>query len=127
MAVFAVAIRLDPYRGGKVWLEGTHRQLNLPECTFKSLTGKPCPTCGMTSSFALLVRGDLANSLQANAAGTVMALFLLAFAPWCLASAWKGRLLFVRSLEGATLRLMGTLLLLAFVRWGLVLVSDWGG
>ena len=49
----------------------THRQLGLPPCTFKEMTGLPCPSCGMTSSFALLVRGDVMNSLRANAVGTL--------------------------------------------------------
>ena len=34
---------------------GTHQQLGLPPCNFVTLTGYPCPACGMTTSFALLV------------------------------------------------------------------------
>lgn len=42
------------------WLEpsatghGTHTQLGLGQCTFLSLTGYPCPMCGVTTTFALL-------------------------------------------------------------------------
>ena len=86
VAVFAVALRLDPYQDGKVWLEETHRQLGLPECTFKSITKLPCPSCGMTSAFALLVRGDLWNALRANAVGAGLALLGAAFVPWALIS-----------------------------------------
>ena len=31
----------------------------MPPCNFVLMTGKPCPSCGMTTSFALLVRGDI--------------------------------------------------------------------
>lgn len=35
---------------------GTHQQLGLPPCFFHKLTNIPCPTCGMTTSFAYTVR-----------------------------------------------------------------------
>src|SRR5215475_13498262 len=70
LAVFVVAIWIQPYdEEGHAELLATHRQLGLPECSFKVMTGKPCPSCGMTTSFALLVRGDLANSARANWVG----------------------------------------------------------
>src|SRR5690349_4956098 len=78
-AVFAVALGLDPYRDGRVWLEETHRQLGMPACSFRKLTDLPCPSCGMTSSFALFVRGDIVHSLEANAAGTLLATMALLF------------------------------------------------
>lgn len=119
--IVLVAARLDPYQGGKVWLAETHKQLGLPSCHFKFLTGLPCPSCGMTSSFALLVRADVWNSLQANACGTLLAAFLFVLFPWSLASAVYGRFLLVRNLEGLILRLLTIFLVLMFVRWGLVL------
>jgi len=123
VGVFALAILLNPYKNGRVWTEGTHRQLGLPPCTFKELTGVPCPTCGMTSSFALLMRADLVHSLQANAAGTLLALFLLFLIPWSVASALRGRLLFFRSLEAVLLRAAIVLLILMLARWGFVLLE----
>src|SRR5262245_38230563 len=65
--LFSVAIWLDPYdAAGKARTIETHRQLGLPECTFKNLTGKPCPSCGMTTSFSLLIHGDPVNAWKAN-------------------------------------------------------------
>ena len=121
IAVFVVALRLDPYQGGRVWLEETHRQLMLPPCTLKSLTNLPCPSCGMTSSFALLVRGDLWHSLQANFVGTALAVIGLAMIPWTLVSAIRGRWLFLRTIETYAVRLVVVFFVTMFVRWGVVL------
>jgi uncharacterized protein DUF2752 len=126
MAVFFVAVRLNPYHpdGSPMRME-VHRQLNLPPCTFKDTTGLPCPSCGMTTSFALLVRGDVGNSLKANAVGTLLAVFCLFLIPWSLASVLLRRPLFLRSLERAftvcILVFLGAMLL----RWLVVLGWAW--
>jgi hypothetical protein len=122
VAGFVLAYRLNPYKDGKVWYEETHTQLRLPPCTFKWVTGLPCPSCGMTSSFSLLVHGDLWNSLLANAVGTLLALFLMAVIPWNLACAVRGRWVGVRSLESALLRVVLVFFTLLLVRWGLVVL-----
>jgi hypothetical protein len=126
IAVFVIAFHLDPYRpDGTPRRMETHRQLNLPPCTFKEATGLPCPSCGMTTSFALLVRGDLVNSLRANAVGTLLAVWCLEVIPWALASAVRRRPLFLRSMERAftvcILVFLGVLLL----RWLVVIAWAW--
>jgi hypothetical protein len=123
VGVFALAIWLDPYKDGRVWLEGTHQQFGLPQCTFKDVTGLPCPSCGMTSSFALLMRADILRSLQANAVGTGLALALLITIPWCLASALRGRLLFIRSVEWVLLWFVIILTTSLLFRWLIVLAD----
>ncbi len=122
VAVFALAFWLNPYKDGKVWLEETHRQLGMAPCTFKFLTGLPCPSCGMTSSFALLVRADLWHSVQANFVGTLLALFCLALIPWSLISACTGRLAWIRSFEFVLVRLVVGFLALLLLRWAIVLL-----
>src|SRR6185312_12826777 len=46
MLVVARGLEPDP-RGF-----GTHTQLGLWPCAFRATTGRSCPTCGMTTSFA---------------------------------------------------------------------------
>jgi hypothetical protein len=124
--VFWVALRLRPYdkKGVPLRLE-THRQLGLPPCTFYEVTGKPCPACGMTTSFSLLMHGDVVGSLRANSVGTLLALFCLAYIPWAALSVARGRALFVRALDRALMLVVITLLVLLMLRWGVVLASGW--
>jgi hypothetical protein len=121
VAVFAIAWHLDPYQGGKPWRMETHTQLGLPPCTFKTLTGLPCPSCGMTTSFALLVRGDLWHSLQANWVGTILALLWMAIIPWSVVSAIWGRPWLILSIEQVLTKLVIGFVVLMLLRWFIVL------
>jgi hypothetical protein len=128
VAVFTIAVLLNPYNpDGTPRKMATHTgpPLNLPECTFKHMTGLPCPSCGMTTSFALLMHGDPLNSLRANWVGTGLALFCLALIPWALASVWLRRPLLVVSLEKALTISVVTFLVVMLLRWGIVLLLIW--
>ena len=70
LAVLPVAAKLQPSPNGL----GSHRQLGLQECQFESRTGIPCPTCGMTTSFAHFVRGQILASFWVQPMGTILAL-----------------------------------------------------
>ena len=50
-------------------LTGLHTRLFLPPCLFLSITGLPCPFCGLTTSFALLTHGALGRAFMANPSG----------------------------------------------------------
>jgi hypothetical protein len=123
--VFGIARWLNPYENGRPRRMETHLQLGLPPCNFRILTGLPCPSCGMTTSFALLVRGDLENSLRANAVGTLLAVFCVVLIPWGLACAVSGRTLFVVSLERTVMWIVIGFLVLMLIRWGIVLCLGW--
>lgn len=126
ITVFAIAAWLNPYRAdGQALRMESHRQLGLPPCTFKVMSGLPCPSCGMTTSFALLIHGDVWNSLRANAVGTMLATFGLIFVPWSLASVICKRSLFIYSMEKALMVLIGGFVTLMLVRWVIVLALTW--
>ena len=127
IVVFIVAISLDPYDSddGGPRRMGTHMQLGLPDCNFKSIAGVPCPSCGMTTSFSLLMHADVWNSMKANFAGTALCAFGLIFVPWAFASAFCGRFVLVRRLEMLIFRLAIIFLVLLFGRWGIVLLMEY--
>src|SRR4051812_20431776 len=122
-AVFAAAAWIRPYDdAGNPRSMATHTQLGLPECSMVQATGKPCPACGMTTSFALLVHGDVWNSLKANWVGTLLAVFWLALIPWGVVSACRGRLVVVRNADLFATVAVGVTLTLMVGRWGWILL-----
>jgi len=60
---------------------GTHTQLGLPACPWPASVGGPCPTCGMTTSFAFAAHGQFGRSFTTQPFGFVLAL-LTAAAFW---------------------------------------------
>src|SRR5262245_12089537 len=124
--VFAVAFYLNPYDAdGKPRTMATHTQLGMPPCNFVILAGKPCPSCGMTTSFALLVRGDVSASLRANWAGTLIAILWALTMVWAVASGIKGRALFIPRGRGELVltACVGVVLVLMLTRWVGVLIG----
>ena len=121
--VFYLATRVKPYGSdGTPMRMASHQTLGLPACRFQDLTGMPCPSCGMTTSFALLVRGDVLNSMRANWVGTGLAVFCLVFIPWSVVSTLRGRFLWVRNVEATLAFLVGLFTVLMLGRWGVVLL-----
>ncbi|MCE9561340.1 MAG: DUF2752 domain-containing protein [Planctomycetes bacterium] len=124
--VFAAAFWVNPYNAdGTPRARATHTQLGLAPCQFLSATGRPCASCGMTTSFSLLVRGDVAGSLRANWAGTVIAVLWAVALPWAVLSAARGRLLFVPLGRGevALTACVGVVLAVMLGRWALILAG----
>jgi hypothetical protein len=131
-AVLTTAVLLNPYYkddpnhpDGTPRTMETHRQLGLPPCSFKTMTGLPCPSCGMTTSFSLLMHGDIWNSLQANAVGTLLALACVLFVPWSLASVFMARPMFVRTVEKPLMFGIVALVTLMLIRWVIVVIMIW--
>jgi len=79
LTILCIAALLTPSRRGF----GTHTGLGLPQCEFLARTGIPCPSCGMTTSFAWFVRGHLLRSFYVQPMG-----FILAGLAYC--SFWGG-------------------------------------
>jgi len=73
LAPLVLARLLAPSPSG----HGTHVQLGFLPCTFRVVTGIPCPFCGMTTAFSWMVRGNLINALHVNPAGAILCAMLL--------------------------------------------------
>ncbi|MDC0935378.1 DUF2752 domain-containing protein [Pirellulales bacterium] len=87
LCLLALARGLTPSPAGR----GTHEQLGLAPCWILQRTGVPCPSCGMTTAWAHVVRGELRQAVRANVGGTIAAIAALFAAPWLVASAIRGR------------------------------------
>ncbi|MBV8269587.1 MAG: DUF2752 domain-containing protein [Planctomycetaceae bacterium] len=118
VGVLGVARQLEPDPRGF----GTHTQLGLAPCAFALVTGHPCPTCGMTTSFAWFARGRFDRSWRANPAGSVLALTCVALIPWLLAGAARGRPPGFRSLDRPLIGLVVATVALSLVSWILRLI-----
>jgi len=114
VAIFVIATQLPPDRKGF----GTHRQLGLSACRFRQFTGLNCPQCGMTTSFAHIVRGQAAEAWRANPCGIPLALVLGgAILPWCVVAAVTGRSVFTDRPEWTVVQLAGMYVLFATGIW----------
>jgi hypothetical protein len=70
LTVLILAASIRPSTAGV----GSHHQLKMARCGMLERTGIPCPTCGMTTSYAWLVRGNVAASLYVQPMGTFFGL-----------------------------------------------------
>ncbi len=70
LSVMVTAFILKPNAQG----HATHTQLGLPPCGWATFFHKPCPTCGMTTSFALAARGRFWDSFRTQPAGFLIAI-----------------------------------------------------
>jgi hypothetical protein len=122
--LLGTASQLEPDPRGM----GTHQQLGLGRCTFVRLWGIGCPSCGMTTSWAHVMNGDLRAAAGANVAGLVLALLAMVSIPWMLASAARGQWWYLRPKAGLLLPLLVMLMAIAVCdwcrRWGLELALD---
>jgi hypothetical protein len=53
--------------------------IQLPRCGFKTITGLPCPTCGITRTIIALSRGDVDRALFFNPLVAIAAGFCLIY------------------------------------------------
>jgi len=74
--VLGIAVWLEPETKGF----GTHQQLGLGGCTMLSLTGYPCPMCGMTTTFTHMAHLQPVEALTTQPFGVLLFLGTLATA-----------------------------------------------
>lgn len=76
-AVLFIARLLQPSPLGV----GTHEQIGLPPCPFLHLTGLPCPSCGLTTSFAHAARLHFYEALITQPFGLIIFCFTVLSIP----------------------------------------------
>lgn len=69
LALLSLAAWLTPNPAG----HGTHAQLGLVPCGWVVAFDKPCPTCGMTTSFAHAANGHFLSALHAQPLAALLA------------------------------------------------------
>ena len=121
VSLLAVAAWLRPSPQGL----GTHQQLGLPPCTMRVVLHLRCPSCGMTTSWSRLMRGNLVGSVQANAGGALLALTALVTGPWLAASGLMGRWLWGPPHEFTVLGITGLVVAVTLADWCLRLGMGW--
>ena len=109
---------------------GTHLALGLQPCLSERRFGIPCPTCGMTTSFAYFVRGQLLPSLYVQPMGTVLAFSSAMVFCAALYEVVTGRAIhrLLRMVQGGYYLWVGFGLLIAAWAWKIVIhVTGHGG
>ncbi|WP_435017089.1 DUF2752 domain-containing protein [Tundrisphaera sp. TA3] len=128
LALVGWAVALVALLGVARWLQpdpkgfGTHTQLGLWPCAFRATTGRPCPTCGMTTAFAWFTRGEWGQSWRANPAGFLLVPTCIALIPWTVAVAARGRAFGSRTLETPLIYLAVATVALTVISWSVRLV-----
>lgn len=118
LAVLVTATQLRPDENGV----GTHRQLGMHPCGMLTLTGVPCPTCGMTTSFTHLLAGNVWRSFVTQPAGFLMAI-IAAVAVWIgFYSAITG-LPGPRHFRSPSLRQVIVIFAIVLLAWGWKIIS----
>ncbi len=101
---------------------GTHQQLGLPPCSTRILFDLRCPACGMTTSWAHLMRGQVVQAATANVGGCLLGFMALATVPAAAWMAARGDRPGTRTVMGVAIGLLATLAV-TLVDWALRLAA----
>ncbi len=83
--VLGVARGLHPSLAGV----GTHLQLGLPPCRFLLVLGIPCPSCGLTTSFAFAAHLQFGQAFLASPFGLLLFFTTVLAIPASCLQLWK--------------------------------------
>lgn len=103
---------------------GTHQQLGLPPCSLRQIARIRCPSCGMTTSWSHMVRGQVVEAFQANSGGALLALAAAVGGPWSIASGLLGRWLGGTPNEWTFAGISVGIMVITLIDWG---VRLWWG
>jgi len=97
IGLFGLGVLLFGLLAAAAWLKpnpaglGTHTQLGLPGCTMYTLVGIRCPGCGMTTSWAHMMKGDLTSALRTNVGGVLLCFLAAGVFPCLIWMSIQGR------------------------------------
>lgn len=119
IATLATARHLVPDPRGY----GTHVQLARGPCLFNQITGIPCATCGMTTSFAHATRLQMDKAFAAQPFGALLCVLMAALVPPAIVFLIRGR--------GPALRIpsdwaLGAVLVFLIAGWAYKIVTSPG-
>lgn len=112
-AVTVIGAVLSPDKSG----HGTHQELGLPPCPSVVLFDRPCPGCGLTTSWTSLIHGHFAEAFHAHPLGPPMYVLYTLSAFVALYGYLKGAYL---NTNTALFNRVATLGVIAFIAFGLV-------
>ena len=84
---------------------------------FSVLTGRLCPTCGMTTAFAWITRCNLGQSWRANPVGCLIALLIPPVSSWLFVCVWLKRPVGFRSVDRPLMGLLVAIVSASLVFW----------
>lgn len=109
--------------GCAIWLRpdpsghGTHEQLGLPPCASMYFLGRPCPGCGLTTSWTATVHGSFAEAFHAHALGPILYLGFSASALVAGISALRGWRWRIENREISIVLITTLVVLLSYATW----------
>ena len=115
VGMLAAAAILSPAESGY----GTHRQLGLPPCSFMTVTGWRCPSCGMTTAWAHLMRGNVVRAAASNVGGLALGIVAAGVGPWALVSGIRGKWALARPRESLAVLLTAGVVTITLVDWAI--------
>jgi hypothetical protein len=113
LVLLIVAFWLQPNPAGL----GTHTQLGLPGCTMVTLLGIRCPGCGMTTSWAYALKGDLTSAIRANVGGVLLCFLAMATFPFLMWIGIRGRPFETRWFTQVAVTVLLIAIFISIVEW----------
>lgn len=103
---------------------GTHEQLFLPPCFFHWLTQLPCPACGLTTSFAHLVNGNIMQAIHTHRLSPILFMMFVLLTGHAIRSLLKKQNFWL-FLNGEKTTFVSMVLVIGLlINWVFVLVFD---
>ena len=90
IVIVALSAALNVRPEGRVGVPGVDQPLP-GVCSFRRMTGQPCPGCGLTRSFISIAHGDLGAAWRFNPSGILLFVLLAGQIPYRAVQIWRIR------------------------------------